>query len=475
MSSLQILGSMPDASLFNFPPANPPAPLPPAHVPTSLLRPFNIPDNLYVSALDARVPLTIAAVYAITAKLLNKYNKARNKKAWSISKTRPFFVFVVLHNVFLAVYSAWTFWGMVGVMQRSFASPFGPGGVAATADGFCRLHGPRGLGNSIYYNDTTGGWDTASPSTAAYMLSGTGMPSSTEPGRMWNEGLDYYGWIFYLSKFYEVLDTFIILAKGKYSSTLQTYHHAGAMMCMWAGMRYMAIPIWIFCLFNSFIHALMYTYYTLSAFSIKIPTVMKRSLTSMQITQFVVGATFAMVHSFITYVAPITSTHVVAEDSPAATRSAPIDYIIPTAVSALDSLKQLIFGSGDAAAEAAAAAAPSTHKLTTVTQTANLAQPCIVTTGETFAIWLNVLYLAPLTYLFVSFFIASYVKRSSAAQKLNGKNARGSMGDEVTLAEKAGWEAARNVEREVYGGEQMVDGNGSSGSSSPNGKVKRRA
>jgi hypothetical protein len=192
----------------------------------------------------------------------------------------------------------------------------------------------------------------------------------------------------------------------------------------------------------------------------------------MQITQFVVGASFAMVHSFITYVAPITTTHVVTEDAPAATRSAPIDYIIPTAVSALDSLKHLIFGSGEAAAESAGTF--SNQKTVTVTETLNLAQPCIVTSGETFAIWLNVLYLAPLTYLFVSFFIASYVKRSSAAQKLNGKNARG-MGDEVTLAEKAGWEAARNVEREVYGGEQMLDSNGGSGSSSPNGKVKRRA
>lgn len=198
---------------------------------------------------------------------------------------------------------------------------------------------------------------------------------------------------------------------------------------------------------------------------------MKRTLTSMQITQFVVGASFAMVHSFITYIAPITSTHIVAEDAPA-TRSAPIDYIIPTAVSALDSLKSLIFGSDNNGA--AAAAAPSAQKMTTVTQTSQLAQPCIVTTGETFAIWLNVLYLAPLTYLFVSFFIASYVKRSTAAQKLNGKTAR-DMGDEVTLAEKAGWEAARNVEREVYGGEQMLDGQASA-STSPKAKAtKRRA
>lgn len=205
---------------------------------------------------------------------------------------------------------------------------------------------------------------------------------------------------------------------------------------------------------------------------------MKRTLTSMQITQFVVGATFAMVHSFITYVAPITSTHIVAEDVPA-TKSAPLDYIIPTAVSALESLKNLIFGSDNVAHQAATvAASPSAQKMTTVTQTSQLAQPCIVTSGETFAIWLNVLYLAPLTYLFVSFFIASYVKRSTAAQKLNGKTAR-DMGDEVTMAEKAGWEAARNVEREVYGGEQMLDGHASasaSTSTSPKAKTtKRRA
>ncbi|PTB81629.1 hypothetical protein M440DRAFT_1020408 [Trichoderma longibrachiatum ATCC 18648] len=469
MSNIHVWGSLPDAGLFNFPPANPPAPIPPAHVPTSILRPFNIPDNLYVSALDARVPLTIAVAYAITAKLLNKYNKARKNKPWGISKTRPFFCFVVLHNIFLAVYSAWTFWGMVGVMRRSFVSPFGPGGVAATADAFCRPQGPRGLGNSVYFNETTGSWDTASQSTAELLLANNGMPSTTEPGRMWNEGLNYYGWIFHLSKFYEVLDTFIILAKGKYSSTLQTYHHAGAMMCMWAGMRYMAVPIWIFCLFNSFIHSLMYTYYTLTAFSIRIPTFMKRMLTSMQITQFIIGASCAMVHSFITYVYPVTVTQVVTEESPA-TQSAPIDYIIPTAVSALDSLKQLIFGAGAAAGEAAAAA-PSLSKTTTVTRTYDLVQPCILTTSETFAIWINVVYLAPLTYLFVSFFIASYVKRSNAAQKLKGQAARG-MSDEVTLAEKAGWEAARNVEREVYGGEQNEEGagNGNSGSRS-----KRRA
>jgi hypothetical protein len=92
-------------------------------------------------------------------------------------------------------------------------------------------------------------------------LSAYGTPETSDVGRLWNEGLAFWGWWFYLSKFYEVLDTFIILAKGKPSSTLQTYHHTGAMACMWAGIRYMSPPIWMFCFLNSGVHALMVSCY----------------------------------------------------------------------------------------------------------------------------------------------------------------------------------------------------------------------
>lgn len=501
------MGSLPDASLFSFPPSGELAPLPPAPTTLTIMRPFNIPDNIFAAALDPRVPLTIATLYAVSAKVLNKYNRSQNKRPWAISKTRPFALFVVLHNIFLAVYSAWTFWGMLGGMRRSIVNPMGPGGLAATADSFCRLHGPAGLGSSIYFNETSAQWTSADPAALAAGMD-AGSPSSAQMGRLWNEGLAYYGWIFYLSKFYEVLDTFIILAKGKYSSTLQTYHHAGAMMCMWAGMRYMSAPIWMFVLVNSFIHALMvsrdptpcwccigslkkanplflqYTYYTLTAFSIKVPMGIKRTLTTMQITQFLVGASYAMAHSFVTYIAPVTVTSVTSAsvDLPAA----PADSVMPTASGALDSLKKFIFGT--AVQDGAAPAVGSVKEATiTTTETTYVAQPCIGTGSETFAIWLNVLYLAPLTYLFVSFFIASYVKRSNAAQKMNGKADRRE--SNVTLAEKAGWDAARGVEREVYGGENMVNGHANghaNGSASAiieeertpkkaNGKTKRRA
>ncbi|KPM40663.1 hypothetical protein AK830_g5911 [Neonectria ditissima] len=468
---VQVFRSLPDPSLFGFPPSNAPAPIPPVAVPASIMRPFNIPDHIFTAALDWTVPLTIATLYAVTVKSLNIYNKAHHKKPWAISKTRPFFAFVVLHNIFLAVYSAWTFWGMLGGMKRSILNPMGPDGFVGTADSFCRLHGSSGPGNSVYYEESSSSW--VSVVQGSHIVDG--LPSRTETGRMWNEGLAYYGWIFYLSKFYEVLDTFIILAKGKPSSTLQTYHHAGAMLSMWAGIRYMSAPIWMFVLINSFIHSLMYFYYTLTAFSIRVPTPIKRTLTSMQITQFLVGASYAMLHSFVTYTVPITTrvNAVVKYDA-----AAPSDSVVPAvAANAIDSLKNYILG---AAGAAEPSAVPSHVKTTVIGETRYVTQPCIATTGETFAIWLNVLYLAPLTYLFVSFFIASYVKRSNAATKISGKKTAPSVNDNVLLAEKAGWDAAKGIEKEVYGGESMVNGSSDETPLTPspkkaNGKARRRA
>ncbi|KAI1131549.1 GNS1/SUR4 family-domain-containing protein [Nemania abortiva] len=379
MATPIVFASYPAASLFKFPPHSDPQPIPPPHFDYL----FTIPDNWYTAALDAKVPITIAAIYAVTAKALNAYNKSTGKKPWAISKTKAFHVFVVLHNIFLAVYSAWTWYGMLRALQGTIASPNGPDGWAGTIDSFCKMSGPAGLRNAQTYNQGSGTWGS---------LSGIeGPPSREQSGRLWNNGLAFYGWLFYISKFYEVFDTLIILAKGKLSSTLQTYHHAGAMMAMWAGMRYMSVPIWIFVFFNSAIHSLMYTYYTITAFNIRVPTFIKRSLTSLQISQFIIGASAAMVHSFISYLVPV-------QAAGSGTKYQKVD--------------------------------------------------CIDTTGQTFAIWLNVFYLAPLTYLFVSFFIASYLRRSKA-EIVRGKTDR--RRSNVVLAEKASWDAARGLEREMYG------------------------
>ncbi|KAF1809520.1 hypothetical protein P152DRAFT_159533 [Eremomyces bilateralis CBS 781.70] len=480
MSGPSISFRLPPLSLFTFPPPPEPPALPAPSASGTLAAPFTIPPALFNSVLDVRWPITIATLYAITAVSLNGVNRRRGFKPWAISKTRAFHAFVILHNVLLAVYSALTFVAMLRALRHSwpshreyeFLGKMWPGlrtenGIAGAADALCKIHGPRGFGDAVYYNVTGGIWQSKN---AAVQLAqdvvapGVVSPDSRDVGRLWNEGLAFWGWWFYLSKFYEVVDTAIILAKGKRSSTLQTYHHAGAMFCMWAGIRYMGPPIWIFAFINSGIHALMYTYYTLSALRIPVKQVIKRTLTTLQITQFLVGFTFAALHLFVKYTVPVSTPIQVAVNAASSLSSAAtaapssVSSAFSAAASAATSgIKWLPFlhagilrafgeeglannalRSGDVlpsmpevpAHEASQKIlnAPTKLKERFQTQYETVYQEvdCIDTAGQSFAVWLNLIYLAPLTVLFVRFFIRSYSRRYAAAKQLHEKQSIGS-------------------------------------------------
>ncbi|RMZ82704.1 hypothetical protein DV738_g1464, partial [Chaetothyriales sp. CBS 135597] len=423
-------------SLIRFPPSPEPATLlPPPDHPT-LSHPFTIPPGLYRAALDPRVPITIATVYAALVIYANSIN-AKRKKPWAISQSPLFKLLVIAHNAFLAVYSAWTLVGMVRCLRESIVSWNSPSGFAGTIDSFCKLNGPRGIGNAALYNQASDAW---SITNQTFHLAADGLtPDSTDVGRLWNEGLAFYSWIFYISKFYEVIDTFIILAKGKKSSLLQTYHHAGAMICMWAGVRYMSPPIWMWATVNSAIHAIMYTFYLCTVVGIKINKRIKQTLTTMQITQFVVGVAFALTHLFIAYQIPVTVPY-----------TAKIGTVVSSAASSASSSLGLDAESAQSVASAAASSATAAWLKKAALRAAGreglaenvLAQAghglgpevaealhqvvlseetryrtelqwthCLDTTGESFAILLNCAYLAPLTVLFVRFFIRAYLRQ----------------------------------------------------------------
>ncbi|KAK2801307.1 hypothetical protein FQN51_005407 [Onygenales sp. PD_10] len=445
--------SIPPASFFQFPPAALPATLPPPTVTTpTWQQPFNIPTDLFHKALEPQVPITIGAVYATTVVLLNRINKKRGYKPWAISKTRAFHLFVILHNVILTIYSAWTFVGMAQAFYQSWPERAEKYNVVRIVDALCKINGPRGLGNAAIYDTKSDNWTMLSPE---FQLGPGNVPDSTDVGRLWNKGLAFFGWIFYLSKFYEVLDTAIILAKGKKSSTLQTYHHTGAMMCMWAGIRYMAAPIWIFALVNSFIHSLMYFYYTLTALSIRVPVFVKRTLTSMQITQFLIGTTLAAAYLFVSYSIPVAVPHNVAMNPlasaiPNAAAAAPNDtaggmgpWLKKLALRAagaegvaenvLNSNGKLFGVDGGQAAQAVLGKQETRYSLEPRTFS------CLDTSGQTFAVSLNVLYLLPLTFLFVRFFVRSYLRRTEGAKHPVATH----------VAEKAGRDAIKGVTREI--------------------------
>ena len=254
MSGPQVYFGLPPLDLFTtFPPSNKPAALPPPIRERTFRAPFGISPWLFNLAMRPEVPALFAFTYIVTVFALNAWNRKRNHKPWWIAR-QPFFKpFVILHNVSLAIYSFATFVAMYRALSHTWPGFDNPNGLAGVADSLCKIHGPRGLGDAVTYNTTINIWESKN---ALIHMTPNGTPDHTDVGRLWNEGLAFWGWIFYLSKFYEVLDTLIIVAKGKRSATLQTYHHAGAMLCMWAGMRYMSPPIWMFVFINSFIHAL---------------------------------------------------------------------------------------------------------------------------------------------------------------------------------------------------------------------------
>lgn len=193
----------------------------------------------------------------------------------------------------------------------------------------------------------------------------------------------------------------------------------------------------------------------MTAFNIKVPTMIKRTLTTLQITQFLIGAAYAMLHSFVYYTVPV---QVPVYRSAASVVSAAAQATAAVkAASFLDGLKMAVFGAAEAAAPAAiVSASESAQTDSIIYETQYQATPCTTTIGQTFAIWLNVLYLAPLTYLFASFFVQSYLKRNNAEterarteKKTISVDRR--LSNAMVNAEKAGWDAARDLEKEVYG------------------------
>ncbi|ORY06594.1 fatty acid elongase [Basidiobolus meristosporus CBS 931.73] len=198
---------------------------------------------VYVLVISALNPQT-SGVSRVVAKSGKQPHKAPAKKS-----SRLFTAFIVFHNLVLCLFSGITFYNMGGAWLQNFRS-------RNFMDAFC----DRG-------------------------------------GKVWESDLQYWGWLFYLSKYYEIIDTIIILAKGRRSSFLQTFHHAGAIITMWYGTLHSATPIWIFVVFNSFIHTIMYFYYILTCLGYSPPG--KKYLTSMQITQFVIGISLALSYLFV--------------------------------------------------------------------------------------------------------------------------------------------------------------------------------
>jgi len=98
--------------------------------------------------------------------------------------------------------------------------------------------------------------------------------------------LYYWMYLFYLSKFYELIDTLILAFKKNQLRFLHLYHHWITMSLCYVSLQTFIPVQWIATTLNALVHIPMYYYYGISSMG---KTVWwKKYITKMQILQFIV-------------------------------------------------------------------------------------------------------------------------------------------------------------------------------------------
>lgn len=111
------------------------------------------------------------------------------------------------------------------------------------------------------------------------------------------------GYMYYVSKYYELLDTVIIVLRKAPLTFLHVYHHSIVILLTWAWMQYdVAIGVGLGSAFNTFVHIWMYRYYALRIE--KKQVWYKRYLTQLQIVQFVSSFVLSLPYLYYDLLAP---------------------------------------------------------------------------------------------------------------------------------------------------------------------------
>jgi len=98
--------------------------------------------------------------------------------------------------------------------------------------------------------------------------------------------LYFWFYIFFLSKFYEFLDTYILILRKKPINFLHCYHHFITAFLCWVGLVTELSTQWVIITINALVHVFMYYYYLAQTLNTDIWW--KKYLTTAQIIQFVI-------------------------------------------------------------------------------------------------------------------------------------------------------------------------------------------
>lgn len=222
--------------------------------------------------------------------------------------------------------------------------------------------------------------------------------------------------------------------------------------------------------------------------NVRVPIALKRLLTTLQIAQFVWGASYAAAHLFIKYDVPIATPYQVASvvkaavssvSSAASAASSTASQVIesPAASGTLLALaKKLILRAvgeegiaekvtnrqGEPLNEVIQEQIQAFNERTEPTyetkwRTEMTKVNCIDTSGEAFAIYLNLFYLAPLTFLFGRFFVRAYTNfgkprnanQAARQTKASAKEAKTKTEEKVEQTGRKGEDEMSKLESEL--------------------------
>jgi hypothetical protein len=152
----------------------------------------------------------------------------------------------------------------------------------------------------------------------------------------------------------------------------------------------------------------------------------------MQITQFVFGTNMAAAYLFVHYTIPYPAGSAALQHL---SKAAPAVATAVAEAGSIPWLKKLALRAAGAEGIAENVGGAVTAPATGFTQEM---VTCVDTSGQAFAILLNVSYLLPLTWLFARFFVRSYLNRKDLKQPTH-----------MEAAEKAGMDALKGLSREI--------------------------
>ena len=109
-------------------------------------------------------------------------------------------------------------------------------------------------------------------------------PTTPASGRLF-----FWSYVYYISKFYELLDTVLVrLNRARMPfPRLHIFHHSGVLLMVWMWLEYSQTLQFIGLLFNTLVHVFMYYYYTQRTLGVHLWW--KRYITRLQIVQFLTG------------------------------------------------------------------------------------------------------------------------------------------------------------------------------------------